>query len=746
MNKARTTIMQSNTRHTANLVRLLAASPAIFCMFSAYAAEQEASTLHKEPAKDPAAMQQVEIKGQAAGYDARRDDTATRIVVNQEELLRNGDTTLGDALKRLPGITVGGVQGRGGEIRMRGLGSGYTQILLNGEPAPPGFSLDQVAPEMVERIEIMRAATAEYSTQAIAGVINVVLKRQVHTAQREVKIGAGSENGAPGIMSVFQLADKSGAMSYAMGGNLTWGRQDRPYQVLTRGTGADGSLGLLRDTQDRNLGRFIGFGLSPRINWNLGPGEVVSSQTFVNVGDYRGAAHERVQTLLGSPPPFAATDTEVDSRNAMLRSDVSWTRRVGEGGKLDMKIGVNFAHRFNDTPQLQYYPGDILALDRDISSSATDKGVSGSGKYSVPVGAGHAFAAGWDGAYSLREEDRIENDSSPVGAPFTNRDEDFQARVGRIALYAQDEWNVTKQWSIYLGLRWEGIDTRSEGNSFAAVDNRSSVWSPLFQTLYKIPGSKNDQLRAALTRTYKAPTTSNLMPRRFTATNNSPTTPDVMGNPNLRPELAWGLDLGYEHYLDGGGMLGASTFVRRIQDITHSRVDLVNGLWVSMPVNEGRADTHGIELEAKFPLRSVMKDAPALDLRANLTRTWSTLDQVPGPNNRLDQQNPLSGTLGFDWKMDKLPTTVGAAFSYQAGGPVRISASQYAYAGVKRTLDLYGTWRFNPKVQARLMLSNALHQDNVAASTYAGGDGSTLSDTTITPTATQVRGMIEMKF
>jgi outer membrane receptor for ferrienterochelin and colicins len=32
---------------------------------------------------------------------------------------------------------------------------------------------------MVERIEIMRAATAEYSAQAIAGVINIVLKQEV---------------------------------------------------------------------------------------------------------------------------------------------------------------------------------------------------------------------------------------------------------------------------------------------------------------------------------------------------------------------------------------------------------------------------------------------------------------------------------------------------------------------------------------------------------------------------------------
>jgi outer membrane receptor for ferrienterochelin and colicins len=743
--------MTSFTHRSARirlLMRLLVAAPAIFGMIAAAAAGQQSAAQDAKPMQQ--AVQQVEIKGQAAAYDPRRDDTATKIVVSQEELLRNGDTTLGDALKRLPGITIGGVQGRGGEIRMRGLGSGYTQILLNGEPSPPGFSLDQVAPEMVERIEIMRAATAEYSAQAITGAINIVLKRQVHQAQRELKVGVQSDNGAAGVLSTFQLADKKGALSYAMGGNLIYGRQDRPSTRITRGTGADGSLALLRDADEQNKGRLAGFGLSPRVNWTLAPGEVLTSQTFVNVSDARGDAHERVQTLLGAAPPYVATDTDATTRFQIARTDLSWTRRVGEAGKLDAKFGINYAHRSSDTPQLQYYPGKVLALDRDIDAASTDKGVTGSGKYALPLGAGHAFALGWDGAYSLRDESRNEVDTSAVNAPLMNSADVFEAKVARIALFAQDEWNVTRQWSVYLGLRWEGIDTRSEGrgqtNPYAPIDNRSSVWSPLFQTLYKIPGSKNDQLRGAITRTYKAPNTSSLIPRRFIATNNSPTTPDSQGNPNLKPELAWGLDLGYEHYLDGGGMLGVSGFARRIQDVTRSRVGLVDGRWVSMPVNEGNAKTHGIELEAKFPLRSVVKGAPAVDVRANLTRTWSTLDQVPGPDNRLDQQTPVSGTLGFDWKLDKLPVTFGAAYSFQDGGPVRISVNQYAYAGVKRTLDLYGVWRFSPKLGVRAMLSNALHQDNVTASSYVNGDASTLSDTTITPTAAVVRAMLEMKF
>ena len=40
-----------------------------------------------------------------------------------------------------------------------------------------------------------------------------------------------------------------------------------------------------------------------------------------------------------------------------------------------------------------------------------------------------------------------------------------------------------------------------------------------------------------------------------------------MGNPNLKPELATGLDVAWETYLSGGGMVSASVFHRRITNL-----------------------------------------------------------------------------------------------------------------------------------------------------------------------------------
>lgn len=109
---------------------------------------------------DAMVLPQVQIKGNDE-TEARRQSTAAKIVIGRAEIELYGDTTMGELLKRMPGITVQGRPGRGDAPRMRGLGNGYTQILIDGESVPRGFSLDDLSPEEIERIEILRAPTAE---------------------------------------------------------------------------------------------------------------------------------------------------------------------------------------------------------------------------------------------------------------------------------------------------------------------------------------------------------------------------------------------------------------------------------------------------------------------------------------------------------------------------------------------------------------------------------------------------------
>lgn len=314
----------------------------------------------------------------------------------------------------------------------------------------------------------------------------------------------------------------------------------------------------------------------------------------------------------------------------------------------------------------------------------------------------------------------------------------------KLAAYAQDEWNITKEWSLYQGVRWEGIRTDSAGTGLRTTRSRNHVLSPVAQTLYKFPDKSGRQLRIALTRTYKAPATNQLSARRFESELNTRFNPDNSGNPNLRPELANGVDLTYEHFWAPGAVFSVSASRRNIKDYIRSRLtEDARGHWLIQPVNDGNAQVHTLDVELKFPLKAVMKDAPAFDFRASVNRNWSKVESVPGPDNRLDQQVPLSAVLGADYREDKY--SAGASFAYRAGGPVRISEQQFGRLQQRRELEAYLLYKVRTGVQLRLAVSNALGEDTLGESRYQDLNG-TSQTTSRGPGSPRLQANLELKF
>jgi hypothetical protein len=113
-------------------------------------------------------------------------------------------------------------------------------------------------------------------------------------------------------------------------------------------------------------------------------------------------------------------------------------------------------------------------------------------------------------------------------------------------------------------------------------------------------------------------------------------------------------------------------------------------------------------------VRIFLPKGPDLDLRGNVSRNWSRVSAVPGPDNRLDAQTPLTATLGADYKLGRL--TTGGSFVFRTGGPVRVSLAQSSYETVRRDLDVHVLWKFNPKSQLRFTASNVLAQDWIGES------------------------------
>jgi iron complex outermembrane receptor protein len=275
----------------------------------------------------------------------------------------------------------------------------------------------------------------------------------------------------------------------------------------------------------------------------------------------------------------------------------------------------------------------------------------------------------------------------------------------------------------------------------------------LLHALWKPDPAKRDQVRMSLTRSYKTPTLYNLVARPVPSREaNSPTRPDRVGNPDLRPEMATGIDVAFERYLSDGGVLSANVFHRQISDLIRYTVTRQSSpywapsqdRWVSSPLNLGDASTQGIELEAKFRLNQLWTGTLPIDIRSNLSLFSSRVKQVPGPDNRLDQQPSMTANLGADYRVRSIPLTVGGNLNWNPDYDTRRSEQQWAYQGTKRVLDVYGQWRFSAATALRLTVSNLTPRDYLTSSTYIGNGVSETSRNTA-PNWRNVQLRLEMK-
>ena len=674
------------------------------------------------PADDTKKLEKIEV--QADSLSERRESTAAKVIVNRDEILKYGDTNVMEVMKRLPGVTVdSGPGGRGGAIRMRGLGSGYTQILVNGERMPPGFSLDSIAPDLIERIEIIRGATAEFSTTAVAGTINVVLRRALTTQTQEFRGGANVQNGAPTGFVSGTVSDRIGPVSWTLPFNFVRFSFENDAANDQRLYEPDGDLVQRYTSRRVNEGWGGNGNLAPRVSWTLGPNNTLNLDGFALHGIFRGYFTEGFTSLAGPPPPHMDTSLRIRNSFDSFRANANWVRRFDSGSRLDARLGVSRL----DVENLANYEAldvnRVSVLQREVVGDFVDTTFTTVGKYTFPVVKGHNVAAGWDGAYTNRDDVRLQGDLHPPSGRVTRVDDTFDTNIRRIALYAQDEWDVTERFAIYTGLRWESIATRSVGASYDAIKNTSNVTSPIMNMLWKLPWSEKDQVRLGVSRTYKPVNVGEIVPRRFFSPNNSAVTPDFIGNPNLKPELAWGIDGGYEHYPAGGGNISVSFYHRRVDNLIQRQTVFEDGIYVSRPTNVGNATVTGIEFDTKGRLSQLVDGAPNVDLRLNFAYNRSEVDHLPGPHNRLDEQVPWNGTVGADYRFAAVPLTIGTSFTARAAGTVRTSVSQTIYRTVNRQWEMYGLWRFTPKVSLRVTVQDMLAQDAIRVDQFTESTG-----------------------
>ena len=581
------------------------------------------------------------------------------------------------------------------------------------------------------------APVAETGARAIAGTVNIVTRGGYTRRVNDVRLGV--TQGSDTFNPLATWSRNATVGPFVLNGTVSaaYRRSDDRSVEQTEARRLDDDTLVLRRREEEE-GRVAGRSLhaSGRVEWRLPgqAGQLLLMPLWI-AADSDRTGIRTLQPQLGDDVPYTRAESATTSGYSMARLHATWTRRLDDG-RVEVKANAQGNRsQFDGTRDETLVDGNRRRLD--TRSRLRDRTFGASAKLNRLLRESHTLVSGVEVERNHRDDGRESTlDGQPVVTGFGDA---VSADTTRVALYAQDEWDVAAHWAAHVGLRWEQI--RTEGTAPLDLDapvNRSSVWTPLLHVLWKPDPKRRDQVRLSLTRSYKSPTLNQLIARpRLNTTRpppgpNAPTDADYAGNADLRPELATGLDVAIERYLPGSGVLSVNVFHRRIRDYLRSQTALEGVPWsdvpryVTRPRNVGRAMTQGVELEAKFRASEVWAGAPRIDLRANASAFRSKVAAVAGPDNRLDDQPPYTANLGADHRFAAVPLTLGGSANWSPGYTTRLSETQSARQNARWQFDAYALWTFNPACALRVSLADIAARDRVYGSSVDGPDASGL--------------------
>src|SRR5690606_15938450 len=245
-------------------------APARTLLFATIAAllplsQASAQMVQPDAGGDPTDFDAIVVT--AAGLEQKITDAPASIsVVTREDLSVRPYMTLIDAVRDLEGVDVGETSDKTGQktISMRGMGSDYTLILIDGRRQnnhgdiyPNNFGGNQfnhIPPlDMIERIEVIRGpASTLYGADALGGVVNIITRKvgQRWTGSATVSRNF-QENDDFGTDTTLDFAVSGPLVADRLGLGVRGSRYERDastpeYEVITApdGTEFERSLGF----------------------------------------------------------------------------------------------------------------------------------------------------------------------------------------------------------------------------------------------------------------------------------------------------------------------------------------------------------------------------------------------------------------------------------------------------------------------------------------------------------------------
>ncbi|MDP9139991.1 MAG: TonB-dependent receptor [Pseudomonadota bacterium] len=428
------------------------------------------------------------------------------LVLTREQIEQSQALDLAELLRFYAGIEIGRSGGSGAQtaIFIRGGESNHTLVLIDGVRVNPatsgGAAVQNIAPDMIERIEIVKGPRATlYGSDAIGGVINVITRGSASTGA-DLSLRGGSDSSYDGSL------------------RGSWANEQGSLSLQAQHLQTDGYPALAGETQDTGYDR-----TSFNVDGDLKIGKAsIGARVWDAVGttDYYGYA-----------PDFSRTVLSQDYRNLVAALDVTLPFSSALSGTLRVSRGED------DSKQQQ--SDDFVETVR----TGVDGNLVWRGEHQRLTTAISA----------IREE---------VEALSFGTETDETRDI--LTLSLQDEIGIGRHHAV-LGATWadyDGFGDRVDGSLEYGFD---------------VTG--NGRLVAAASTGFRAPDATD----RF----------GFGGNPDLKPESAQNLELGWQQRIGDAQRIDLRVFRSEVDDLINV---LCDADFNCTAVNVDKFRNEGVEL------------------------------------------------------------------------------------------------------------------------------------------------------
>ena len=413
----------------------------------------KAIELFFELEEDVMDLEQVVVTGTRTKHYVKDVPIRTEVITAKSIENKNA-ANLYEALEGTPGIRVEQQcqYCNFSMIRMQGLGSENTQVLINGQPIYSGlagvYGLQQMGTDDVDRVEITKGAgSALYGSGAIAGAINIITKEPSFVPEMNADIQFG--NFGTNKYSVYSsLRNEKGNIGLTINAQkLTGDAIDQTGE----GTSKDEvkHKDSISDRVASNLNN-AGFGFYV-------DGLFAETDKLILRGRY--IYEKREGGIMDDDyyrNPF--TDGTENITTDRYETELSYKTLFQNSSELNFSVAYTSHDRTatNDT-----YLGDYMATHDDNTPDVRDmrpyladeNSLTGTLTYGKQLGS-HHFLIGAQGFYDKLEESGmyviVDDESDYYGTSYKSIGNKSAREFG---FFLQDEWNITDKLTAVPGVR-----------------------------------------------------------------------------------------------------------------------------------------------------------------------------------------------------------------------------------------------------------------------------------------------------